>query len=102
MACGLVRLAPLLVVLFASLPALADDPQKLVDQARLTAEEMHHDRGFNSADVLRRAKAVLIVPELSKGGFVVGGQGGDGVLMAKQPDGGWGAPAFYSLGGATL
>lgn len=93
---------PLMAILLSASPARADDPQTLVDRARLTAEEMRHDYSFNSTGMLRRAKAVMIVPELSKGGFLIGGQGGGGLLMAKQARGGWSAPAFYSLGGPTL
>ena len=44
----------------------------------------------------------MVVPELTKGGLIVGGQGGGGVLLAKTSNGGWSYPAFYSIGGATL
>jgi lipid-binding SYLF domain-containing protein len=98
----MILIAPLVALSLLSRPAFADDPQRLVDSARVTFEEMRHDSGFNSVDVMRRAKAVLIVPELSKGGFLIGGQGGGGILMARQRGGIWGAPAFYSLGGATF
>ena len=90
------------VILLAVRPALADNPQQLVDRARLTVDEMLHDRGFAANAPLNRAKAVLIVPQLGKGGFLIGGQGGGGLLLVRRPKGGWGAPAFYSLGGATL
>ena len=99
---NLLRIMPIIAALFLGRAALADDPQRLIDRALQTAEEMRHDPTFNAAATLRRARAVLIVPELSKGGFLIGGQGGSGVLLAKQPNGGWGSPAFYSLGGATL
>ncbi len=83
-------------------PARAEGPQMLVERARLVVDEMRQDRGVNSLDLLNRAHAVLVVPELSKGGLLVGGQGGDGELMTKDPRGVWSFPAFYSLGGATL
>jgi lipid-binding SYLF domain-containing protein len=96
--------ALLLVAVAAAAPAHAQsDQQKLVDKARFTVEEMRHDSEFTySADLLRRAKAVMVVPELTKGGLIVGGQGGGGVLLAKTSRGGWSYPAFYSIGGATL
>jgi lipid-binding SYLF domain-containing protein len=83
-------------------PARADDPQQLVDRARVVIDEMRQDPRFNATDLLRQARAVMVVPELSKGGMLVGGQGGAGLLLAKQPSGGWSAPAFYSLAGATF
>lgn len=95
-------LASLVVGLIAAQPVHADDPPKLVDRARLVAEEMRHDGSIDATDLLRRAKAVMIVPELSRGGILVGAQGGAGLLLAKQPDGGWSAPAFYSIGGPTV
>ncbi len=41
------------------------------------------------------------MPKLIKGGFVVGGEGGNGVLMAHQR-GGWSNPGFYVLGAASF
>lgn len=83
-------------------PARAAQPEFLVERARLVVDEMRHDRGINSADLLHRARAVLVVPELSKGGLIIGGQGGAGVLLTKDAHGVWSFPAFYSLGGATF
>lgn len=95
-------LASLFAGLIAVQPARADDPPKLVDRARLVVEEMRRDGSIDATDLLRRAKAVMIVPELSRGGIVIGAQGGGGLLLVKQPNGGWSAPAFYSIGGPTL
>jgi lipid-binding SYLF domain-containing protein len=50
-----------------------------------------------------QAKAVMIFPHVAKGGFIVGGTGGEGVLLVKDSKTGrWSEPAFYSLGGASL
>jgi lipid-binding SYLF domain-containing protein len=96
-------LPALLLVAAAAAAHAQSDQQKLVDKARLTVEDMRHDSEFTySADLLRRAKGVMVVPELTKGGLIVGGQGGSGVLLAKTSRGGWSYPAFYSIGGATL
>jgi lipid-binding SYLF domain-containing protein len=45
---------------------------------------------------------VLIVPRLFKGSFIVGGEGGTGVLLARLPGGGWSNPALYAIGSASL
>src|SRR3954464_2016856 len=75
----------------------ASDQQELVDRARITIEAMRGDRSFgNSASLLGRAKAVMIVPELVKGGFFLGGEGGSAILVARGEDG-WSYPAFYTL-----
>jgi lipid-binding SYLF domain-containing protein len=50
---------------------------------------------------MNRARAILIVPRLYKGGFFVGGEGGDGVLVARTAHG-WSEPAFYAIGSASF
>jgi len=51
--------------------------------------------------LLKRAKAVIIVPALVKVGFIIGGQGGDAVLLRRNGKV-WSYPAFYSLGSPSL
>lgn len=50
---------------------------------------------------LAHAKGVMVFPRVIKAGLLLGGQGGSGVLVARRPDGGWSAPAFYALGGGS-
>jgi lipid-binding SYLF domain-containing protein len=92
----------LVAVLFIPAPARADSPQTLIDRAGLTLRAMRQDGPFNAEEKLRRAKAIMIIPELSKGGFVIGGQGGQGVLLVKRPSGEWSEPALFGIGGGTL
>lgn len=86
------------------LPALAsNDQENLVDRARMTIESMLRDPDFVVLqDLMARTHAVLIVPELLKAGFFIGGQGGTGVLLARRADGGWTYPAFYALAGGSF
>jgi lipid-binding SYLF domain-containing protein len=77
--------------------------QVVVDGARKTLGDLRHDKEFGTAaQALRRAKAVLIVPRLIKGGFIVGGEGGEGVLMVQAHDGTWSNPAFYAIGAGSF
>jgi SH3 domain-containing YSC84-like protein 1 len=48
------------------------------------------------------ARGLLIVPSSVKAGFLFGAEGGSGVLIARTADGGWGYPAFYTLGAASF
>jgi len=51
----------------------------------------------------RNAKAVLIAPQVAKAGFIVGGSGGRGVVIAHDAKSGkWTGPAFYSLATASI
>jgi lipid-binding SYLF domain-containing protein len=79
------------------------DAQVTIDGARKTLADLRHDKEFGTAaTALRRARAVLIVPRLVKGGFFVGGEGGEGVLMVQARDGTWSNPAFYSIGAGSF
>ena len=79
------------------------DQQLTVDRAIKTVGDLTHDKAFGNAhQLLGRARAVLIVPKLFKGGFIVGGEGGTGVLRAREPGRRWSDPAFYAIGSASL
>jgi lipid-binding SYLF domain-containing protein len=71
-------------------------------EAALAALKKQAQLGENFKSALARARAVYIVPELVKGGFIVGGEGGTGVLLVRRPEGDWSAPAFIVLGGASI
>jgi SH3 domain-containing YSC84-like protein 1 len=51
-------------------------------------------------EVLSNAKCILVVPNLIKGGFIVGGKHGRGVASCRTAHG-WSAPAFVSVGGGS-
>ena len=53
-------------------------------------------------NALKNSKAVLLIPQMLKGGFVVGGSGGSGVLLARNDDGSWSYPTFYTLGALSV
>ena len=52
-------------------------------------------------ELLDRAEAVAVFPGMIKAGFVVGGRGGSGVI-SRRVTGGWSAPAFFKLAGASI
>ena len=85
-------------------PAEAVKQQLLVDKARITVDSFVADPNMTWLRThLKDVKGVLIVPELLKGAFVVGGSGGSGVLLARdEKTGRWTEPAFYSMGAASL
>jgi lipid-binding SYLF domain-containing protein len=77
-------------------------PQALVDQAATTATAVKTDPSFGNAPaLLARAKGVVIVPQLIKGGFMFGAEGGAGVMLARTR-GGWSNPVFVSIGGGSF
>lgn len=85
-------------------PARAQsDQQQIVDRAALAAQDMLNDRnGTDAQSVLRRARAVMICPQIFRAGFLLGGQGGSCVLLARDGAGSWSAPAFYGMAGGSI
>lgn len=82
--------------------AFANEDQNLVDQARITVDRFAADPQF--ADMRRKlaqAKGVFIVPQLLKASFIIGGEGGSGLLLAKTGNG-WSQPAIYTMGAGSI
>ena len=80
------------------------DQQKLVADAETAMANFLKDPEMKWLQQnLHRAKAVLIAPEVAKAGFIIGGSGGRGVLVAKDAKSGkWVGPAFYTLATASI
>jgi lipid-binding SYLF domain-containing protein len=58
------------------------------------------DKGIPE-EVLTDAKCIAVVPGMGKGGFIVGGEHGRGVVTCRTKNG-WSAPAFISIGGGNF
>lgn len=69
--------------------------------ARVFTEIMGTREKSIPRDLLDKAEAVAVFPGVLKGGFIVGGRGGSGVI-SRRIDGGWSAPAFFDLGGGSV
>src|SRR6201997_4483328 len=75
-----------------------------VDRLQKSVDVLHAimttpDKGIPE-EVLSNAKCLLVVPDLIKGGFIIGGKHGRGVATCRTADG-WSAPAFISVGGGS-
>lgn len=92
------------LAMLATIPAAQAQAaeQVVIDGARKTLNDLRRDPAFgNARQLLRQARAVMIVPKLLKGGFIVGGEGGNGVVMLHHGRG-WSDPAFYVIGAASF
>lgn len=50
-----------------------------------------------------RARAIFIIPQMIRGGFIIGGSGGSGVLLHRDmKTGAWSYPAFYTMGSVSI
>ena len=91
-------IAPIYPALASPVPAVSapagrtqpiSAPANLVEQARLTLDDLKQDRELGSSW------------GLVKGGFLLGGEAGSGVLLVRTNTG-WSNPAFYYLTSASI
>jgi lipid-binding SYLF domain-containing protein len=87
--------------------AVADDigdAKNIINQAEATLKNFMNDpdmKWFGSH--LQEAKGVYIVPKLTKGAFIFGVEGGNGVVLAREDkSGGWSEPVFYETSAASF
>jgi lipid-binding SYLF domain-containing protein len=52
--------------------------------------------------MLSTAQGIAIFPNMIKGGFILGVNYGQGVLMVRRNDGSWSPPAMVTMGGGSL
>jgi lipid-binding SYLF domain-containing protein len=106
-----VFVAVALFALSAAIPMRADqsknEVQSRLDAATATLHELSAtpdtgipDKGIPD-EVYKSAKCIAVVPHLVKGAFIFGGKHGRGMATCRTPDGGWSAPAFFSISGGS-
>jgi lipid-binding SYLF domain-containing protein len=71
------------------------------DAAKVFSEIMGAPDKAIPHDLLDRAEAVAVFPGVVKAAFIIGGQGGQGVI-SRRTAGGWSSPAFFNLGGGSF
>jgi lipid-binding SYLF domain-containing protein len=86
----------LLVQLALPLSAHAATARDLTDQGRVALRTLY-GADTKAAELGRRAKAVLVFPNIVKAGAIVGGQTGEGVLLLNNQ-----ASSFYRISAASV
>jgi lipid-binding SYLF domain-containing protein len=102
---GLALIIMAMILMNVSPVLAADDveAQGIVDKCRVTFSGFMNDKNYSwLQDNFKKAKGVLIFPQVLKAGFFLGGSGGTGVLLVKDKSGAWSQPAFYTLGSVTF
>jgi lipid-binding SYLF domain-containing protein len=101
-------LAGFSIVLVAALvaapaPALPPSNVRTLQGATRVLDDLARipDKGI-PATLLADAQGVAIIPRVIKAGFVFGGRGGHGIVVARDMDGNWSDPVFVNLGGASV
>lgn len=52
--------------------------------------------------VLKNAYGLVVIPDVMKGAFILGGRYGKGVISVKMNNGKWSYPGFISIGGGSV
>ena len=77
--------------------------QAIVERSAAAFGQLRLNPRFANVDsYLGRARGVMIFPRLVKASLIFGGEGGNGLLMARGADGSWSNPAFYSVGSPSV
>jgi lipid-binding SYLF domain-containing protein len=95
-------------LLAAATETRADTPAELTERLRkatavLTEMASGKQDTQIPSEMLARARAVAVFPQVKKGAVIVGGRHGEGVMCVKRgSDGRWSPPAFFTVGGGSF
>ncbi len=76
--------------------------KKVKDATRVLEDLAYAPEEGIPPTLLARAEAVAIFPKVIKGGLIVGGRYGKGVVTVKDEEGQWSNPAFLKLAGGSI
>ncbi len=96
-----------LLLICLLLPAMAvhaeDSPLVRASNAvRVLKEIMQAPDKAIPQDLLRDAKAIAVIPDRIKAGFIFGGSRGEGLISVKSADGTWSNPSFITMTGGSV
>ena len=102
-----VKIVMLMSFLLTAIAAQASDfskPDELVIKSEAVFKSFMVDANMDwFRKNLHRAKGIFIVPQMMRGGFIIGGSGGSGALLAQDyKSGKWSYPAFYTMGSVSF
>jgi len=100
---GMVLVAGVLSFLPLTGAQAASEQQQLVDKAKIAIDALKNQSDMGQfRRLLAVSKGVVVFPQLLKAGFIIGGAGGNGVLLGRSKEGVWSSPAFYTMGQASI
>ena len=93
-----------LTLLLPAMAAHAEDPPLVRAQnaVRVLHEIMQAPDKAIPNDLLGNAKAIAVIPDMVKAGFIFGGRRGEGLISVRSADGTWSNPSFITLTGGSV
>jgi len=100
---ALVSVICAIAILLSACAGFAKTPKERISGSVKILREMSEQEDAGSmANVLKRAKGVVIFPSVVKAGFVLGGKYGEGLVLRRDPaTGKWYGPSFVNVVGAS-
>jgi lipid-binding SYLF domain-containing protein len=93
-----------LAALAAAAPAAAQSSaeRELAQAADVIRAFTAEDANAIPTELLQRARGIAVIPNLFRGGFILGARRGRGVLAVRTADGSWSNPAFVTVTGGSI
>ena len=97
-------LALTIISIFQTHETRANDPQKLIEDSAALAKSLLTDPKWATYRAhFKQAKGIILAPDVIRVGLVVGGSGGQCIIVArKKSTEGWSSPSFCAIGEATI
>ena len=95
-------LALLVVALSAPASAATKQEKRVTDATEVLNQLVGIPEQSIPPQLLSRAYAVAVVPNVVKAAFGIGGRFGKGILVVRQDDGSWSNPSFIALTGGSF
>ncbi len=100
---ALMRLITGLLALTAiTVQAAEPELKRAENSVRVLNEIMQAPDKAIPRELLQSAHAIVVIPDVLKAGFVIGGRRGEGLIAVKTRDGTWSNPAFVNLTGGSI
>lgn len=100
------RLGAILLLISLAPTAVFADREKEVERIKNATEVLTEIMAVPEKSIprelLQRAACIVIVPSMKKGGFVVGGHYGKGVVTCRTGSRQWGPPSMLTMGGGSF
>ena len=81
---------------------LSEGREEAREVARVFDEIMSKPDKAIPRELLERAEAIAIFPDVVKAAFIFGGRGGDGIVARRTSSDEWSVPVFYKITGASF
>lgn len=80
----------------------SDEAKRVAEATTIFTEIMAAEDSAIPSSILGKAEGIAVFPSTIKGGFIVGGMRGRGILSVRGESQTWSAPAFLTLTGGSI